>query len=108
MGDDYFENKTRHLLPLAGKPLIQHLIETVDKCEKIGKKRIIIEEKVEENEKKKPCEESYKAIFGKRIEDDIELIGEDPLTQAGTFEAVRRYIDKDNDTTEDISPILVL
>ena len=28
MGRDYFENKTRHLLPLANKPLIQHLIET--------------------------------------------------------------------------------
>ena len=58
MGNDYFENKTRHLLPLANKPLIQHLIETVDKVEGVVKKyTIIIEEKVEENEKKKPCED---------------------------------------------------
>jgi CTP:molybdopterin cytidylyltransferase MocA len=53
MGNDYFENKTRHLLPLADKPLIQHLIETVDKLEGVVKKyTIIIEEKVEENEKR--------------------------------------------------------
>ena len=107
MGDDYFENKTRHLLPLAGKPLIQHLIETVDKCERIGRKHIIIEEKVQENEKIKPCEESYKAIrkFGDRIDKDIKLDGEDPLTQVGTFAAVQEHIDK-NDGKE--FPLLVL
>ena len=108
MGNDYFENRTRHLLPLANKTLVQHLIETVDKCTQIGRKHIIIEEKVEENEKKKPCEESYKAIFRERIGDDVVLVGEDPLTQAGTFEAVRRYIDQDNDTKEDMFPLLVL
>ena len=107
MGSDYFENKTRHLLPLAGKPLIQHLIETADKCEEIGKKRIIIEEKVEQNEKEKPCEETYKALpeFGKRIGGDIELVGEDSLTQAGTFAAVHEYIDKKD---ENGFPLLVL
>nr|AAU84271.1 glucose-1-phosphate thymidylyltransferase [uncultured archaeon GZfos9C4] len=107
MGDDYFENKTRHLLPLADKPLIQHLIETVGKCTQIGKKHIIIEEKVEENEKIKPCEESYKVIpkFGDRIDKDIELVGEDPLTQVGTFAAVHGYINK-NDEKE--FPLLVL
>ena len=106
MGSDYFENKTRHLLPLAGKPLIQHLIETADKCEGIGKKRIIIEETVEQNEKKKPCEEVYKSIFGDRIGKDIELVGQDSLTQVGTFGAVKRFIDEDK--KEDIFPILVL
>ena len=106
MGSDYFENKTRHLLPLAGKPLIQHLIETADKCEGIGKKRIIIEETVEQNEKKKPCEEVYKSIFGDRIGKDIELVGQDSLTQVGTFGAVKRFIEEDK--KEDIFPILVL
>ena len=111
MGGDYFENKTRHLLPLADKPLIQHLIETADKCERIGKKRIIIEKKVEENEKRKPCEEVYNSIFGDRIGDDIKLVGEDPLTQVGTFEAVRnaiRRLEKYIDREEGIFPILVL
>ena len=55
MGSDYFENKTRHLLPIANKPLIHHLIDAVDKTfderDLIGKKYIVIEEKVEENEK---------------------------------------------------------
>jgi hypothetical protein len=68
MGDDYFERKTRHLLPIAEKPLlIQHLIETVDNCKQIGEKHIIIEEKVEENGRIKPCEEVYKSVFGDRV-----------------------------------------
>ena len=107
MGDDYFENKTRHLLPIADKPLIQHLIETVDEVEGVGKKyTLIIEEKVEENEKRKPCEEVYKWIFRDRIGKDIELVGQDPITQVGTFEVVRRYIEEDK--KEDLFPILVL
>jgi len=107
MGNDYFENKTRHLLPIADKPLIQHLIETVDKLEGVVKKYIIIvEEKVEENEKKKPCEEVYNSIFGDRIGKDIELLGQDPLTQVGTFEVVRRYVEEDK--KGNIFPILVL
>ena len=107
MGDDYFENKTRHLLPIADKPLIQHLIETVDEVEGVGKKyTIIIEEKVEENKKRKPCEEVYKWIFRDRIGKDIELVGQDPITQVGAFEVVRRYIEEDK--KEDLFPILVL
>jgi len=106
MGDDYFENKTRHLLPLADKPLIQHLIETLDKDKRIGKKYIKIEEKVEKNGRKKPCEEVYNLIFGDLIGDDIKLVGQDSLTQVGTFGAVKGFIDEDK--KEDIFPILVL
>lgn len=102
MGHDYFEKKTRHLLPLANKPLIQHLIETTDKCRQTGKKYIIIEERVEENERKKPSEEVYNLIFGERIGKDIELAGQAPF-QVGTFEAVRGYIDKNKKF-----PLLVL
>jgi len=107
MGDDYFERKTRHLLPIADKPLIQHLIETVDKCKQIGEKHIIIEEKVEENGKIEPCEEVYKSVFGDRVGDDIKLEGQEPLAQAGTFEAVKEYIEGE-DKKESIYPILVL
>lgn len=107
MGDDYFERKTRHLLPIADKPLIQHLIETVDKCKQIGEKHIIIEEKVEENGKIEPCEEVYKSVFGDRVGDDIKLEGQEPLAQAGTFEAVKEYIEGE-DKKESIFPILVL
>ena len=110
MGSDYFENKTRHLLPIANKPLIQHLIEAVDKTfdkrDRIGKKYIVIEEKVEKNEKIKPCEEVYNSIFGDRIGDDIEIVGQESLTQVGTFETVRRYIEEDKE--KDRFPLLVL
>lgn len=93
MGDDYFENKTRHLLPIANKPLIQHLIETIDKCKGVGKKYILIEEKREEEEREKTCDVNYNLVFGERIGQDIDLIGQDPLTQVGTFAAVKGYID---------------
>lgn len=106
MGDDYFENKTRHLIPIAGKPLIQHLIETADECEQIRDKYIITEEKVEGDERRKPSEEVYNSIFGKRIGNGIGLIGEDLLTQVGTFAAVKKYIDED--AKKDVFPILVL
>ncbi len=93
MGNDYFENKTRHLLPIANKPLIQHLIETIDKCKGVGKKYILIEEKREEEEREKTCDVNYNLVFGERIGQDIDLIGQDPLTQVGTFAAVKGYID---------------
>ena len=94
MDGDYFENKTRHVLPIANKPLIQHLIETLYKDERIGDKYIKIEEKIENNEKKKPSEEVYKLIFGNLIGNGIELPGQDSLTQTGTFGAVKAFIDK--------------
>ena len=107
MGNDYFECKTRHLLPIADKTLIQHLIETVDKLEDVRTNyTIILEEKVDKNEKKKPCEDVYKSLFKNRIDDDIKLVGQKPLTQ-GTFEAVRGCIEG-KDKKEDVFPILVL
>lgn len=112
MNDDYFENKTRHILPIANKSLIQNLVETLDKIGHIGTVHIKIEEKIENNEKKKPCEKEYKSIFGDLIGNGIELHGQDSLTQRGTFGAVKAFIDKlKNDNTKDIKdifPLLIL
>lgn len=106
MGSNYFENKTRHLLPIANKPLIQHLIETTDECEQIKKKYIIIEEIIENSEKKNPSKEVYNSILEVRNKDDIELVGQDPLTQVGTFETVRRFIARD--VKNNPFPLLIL
>jgi NDP-sugar pyrophosphorylase family protein len=106
MDDDYFENKTRHVLPIANKSLIKYLIETLYKDERIGDKYIKIEEKIENNEKKKPSEEVYKLIFGNLIGNGIELPGQDSLTQRGTFGAVKAFIDKY--IKKDIFPLLIL
>ena len=110
MGNDYFENKTRHLLPIANKPLIQQLIETLDNCKSVDEKYILLDEKAGLEEREKPSEEFYNLIFGKRIGDDIILIGQDPLTQVGTFAAVKGYMDKIKKVKadEDIFPLLVL
>ena len=107
MGDDYFENKTRHLLPIAGKPLIKHLVETVDSYkDMLNRYVIIIEKKIEGNNKKTPYEEVYNSIF--RGRDDVEFVGEDPLTQIGTFAAVKGYIDNLEENVDEKFPLLVL
>ena len=105
MGPDYFENKTRHILPAGDKPLISHLIDTLDNSGKIGDKYIIIEERIIDFERKMTCESSYKQLFNKRINRDIYLFGQDPLTRLGTFEAVRSFVDRKDG--EDIFPLLV-
>ena len=55
----------------------------------------------------KPCEEVYNSIFGDRIGDDIEIVGQESLAQVGTFETVRRYIEEE-DKEKDRFPLLVL
>jgi hypothetical protein len=95
MGPDYFENKTRHLLPIAGKPFIKYIIEVLDENDQIGKKYIIIQEKLLPSfEAIKPCEETYNAISGNRINNDIFIAGQNIMTSLGTFEAIREFISK--------------
>ena len=106
MGDDYFENKTRHTLPIADKPLIYHLIKVLDEDERINSKFIVIGEKIIDFEKIKPCEKTYESIFRNRIGDDIHLFGQDPLTKVGTFEAVKDFLEQHDN--ENIFPLLVI
>ena len=106
MGDDFFENKTRHTLPIVDMPLICHLMNTIDLEKRIKNKYIIIGEKLEDFEKLKPCEVTYKSIFSDRIGKDVHLFGQDPLTKIGTFEAVKDFLYINNN--ENIFPLLVI
>jgi NDP-sugar pyrophosphorylase family protein len=96
MGPDYFENKTRHILQVADKPLISHLVDTLDKDKRIGDKYFVIEERITNFQRKMTCESSYREIFKNRIGRDIHLFGQDPLTKVGTFEAVRGFIEHED------------
>lgn len=98
MGGDFFSKRTRHLIPITGnKPIIYHLLKSLDNTSGIVKKVIVIDEKIDKFEKIKRCEDSYKELFGPRINADIILVGQNPLTKVGTLNAVQCVLEESQD-----------
>lgn len=106
MGMDYFENRTRHLIPIIDNPLIFHLIDSIIFNEKIEKIYIIIEEHVDGFEKKMPCKKSYDDIINFKYgnNEKIGTFGQNFLTKAGTLEAIKTFIN----VKDCGSPLLIL
>jgi len=109
MGMDYFENRTRHLIPVVDNPLVFHLIDSMIFNKKIRKINIIIEEHVEGFERKKPCETSYKDAINSKYGNNkkIDISGQNFLTKAGTLEAIKAFVE-DLEKIDSKSPLLIL
>lgn len=88
MGDDYFEGKTRHLLPFGEKSLIQYQVECLHNIG-IRDITIVIDEKIKNYKNFSACLDLYKGMVENYRDIHIEIIGQNNLTNVGTLEAVR-------------------
>jgi NDP-sugar pyrophosphorylase family protein len=94
MGEESFDNKTRHLIPQNDKPIIFHLLDTLLSNSQIKKVHIIVEERIDNFNRIWPCGENYEKIIDDNpiYKDVVSLHGQNFLTKVGTYEAVKSFI----------------